>query len=65
VGLGAGILFGLVLGLLVLGPRQLHMMLVQVARAEAQLENATRGLKSQLATELDAVPEDSKSIGGI
>ena len=65
MGLGTGILFVLVLGLLLLGPRQLHMMLVQVARAKAQLDNATRGFKSQLAIELDAAPEDRESISSI
>jgi Sec-independent protein translocase protein TatA len=65
MGLGGGILFVLLLGLIVLGPRQLHTMLVQVVRAKAQFDNATRGFKSQLAAELDAVPEDSESIGGI
>ena len=65
MGLGAGMLFVLLLGLLVLGPKQLHTMLVQVARAKAQIENATRGFKSQLAAELDAAPEDSESIGGM
>jgi len=41
------------------------MMLVQVARAKAQLDNATRGFKSQLAIELDAAPEDRESISSI
>jgi Sec-independent protein translocase protein TatA len=65
VGLGGGILFVLLLGLIVLGPGQLQTMLVQVVRAKVQLDNATRGFKSQLAAELDATPEDSESIGAI
>jgi Sec-independent protein translocase protein TatA len=56
VGFGMEILFVLMLGLLVLGPKRLHTMLAHVARAKAELENATRGLKSQLAAELDAAP---------
>jgi Sec-independent protein translocase protein TatA len=56
VGFGTEILFVLMLGLLVLGPKRLHTMLAHVARAKAELENATRGLKSQLAAELDAAP---------
>ncbi len=48
----------LMLGLVVLGPRRLHAMLGHEARAKAELENATRGIKSQLAAELDAVPRD-------
>jgi Sec-independent protein translocase protein TatA len=54
VGFGMEILFVLMLGLLVLGPKRLHTLLARVARAKAELENATRGLKSQLAAELDA-----------
>jgi Sec-independent protein translocase protein TatA len=50
------ILFLLFIGLLVLGPKRLHTILGHVARAKAELENATRGLKSQLAAELDAAP---------
>ena len=55
------ILFVLILGLLVLGPRQLHTLLAHAARAKAELENATRGLKSQLAAELDAEPGVGKT----
>jgi Sec-independent protein translocase protein TatA len=54
VGFGMEILFVLMLGLLILGPKRLHTMLAHVARAKAELENATRGLKSQLDAELDA-----------
>ncbi len=50
------ILFVLMLGLLVLGPKRLHTMLGHAARAKAELENATRGLRAQLAAELDAAP---------
>jgi Sec-independent protein translocase protein TatA len=54
MGVGTEILFILVLGLLVLGPKQLHTLLGHVARAKAQFEEASRGLKAQLAAELDA-----------
>jgi Sec-independent protein translocase protein TatA len=54
VGLGTEILFILVLGFLVLGPKQMQSLLGHVARAKAHLEEASRGLKSQLTTELDA-----------
>jgi Sec-independent protein translocase protein TatA len=54
VGIGTEILFMLMLGLLVLGPKQLHALLGHVARAKAQFEEASRGLKAQLAAELDA-----------
>ena len=61
MGFGMEILFVLMLGLLVLGPKRLQTMLVYVARAKAELENATRGLKSQLAAELDAAPGAGKT----
>jgi len=54
VGFGTEILFILMLGLLVLGPKRLHTLLGHVARAKAQFEAASRSLKSQLAAELDA-----------
>ena len=56
MGFGTEILFLLMLGLLVLGPKQLHTMLAHVARAKAAFEDANRGFKSQLAAELDAAP---------
>ena len=60
MGFGAEILIVLLLGFLILGPKQMHAMLGHVARAKAQLENATRGIKSQLAAELDSAPRDGK-----
>ena len=39
MGFGTEILFMLLLGLLVLGPKRLHTMLGHVARAKAELEN--------------------------
>lgn len=58
MGFGMEILFVLVLGLLVLGPKRLHTILGHVAQAKAELENAARGLKSQLAAELDATHQE-------
>ena len=58
MGLGTGILFVLMLGLLVLGPKQLHTLLGHVARTKAQFEEASRGFKSQLAAELDAAHQE-------
>ena len=63
MGFGAEILFVLMLGLLLLGPKQLHTLLGHVARVKAQFEQASRGLKSQLSAELDAAPQDGKSDG--
>lgn len=59
--LGTEILFILMLGLLLLGPKQLHTMLGHVARAKAQFEEASRGFKSQLAAELDEVHQDEET----
>jgi Sec-independent protein translocase protein TatA len=61
MGFGMEILVVLVFGLLILGPKQLHTVLAHVARAKIELENATRGLRSQLAAELDAAPGSGKS----
>jgi Sec-independent protein translocase protein TatA len=61
VGFGTEILFMLLLGLVVLGPKRLHAMLGHIARAKAELEKATRGIKSQLRAELDAARKDGKT----
>jgi Sec-independent protein translocase protein TatA len=58
MGFGTEILFILMLGLLVLGPKQLYAMLGRAARAKAELENAARGIKAQLATELEDAPRE-------
>ena len=61
MGLGTEILFILALGLLILGPRRLHTLVGHVARAKAQFEEASRGLKSQLEAELDATHQDRET----
>ncbi len=61
MGFGMEILFVLMLGLLILGPKRLHTILAHAARAKAELENATRGLRSQLAAELDAARGPGKT----
>ena len=61
MGLSTEILFILMLGLLVLGPKQLHALLGYVARAKAQFEEASRGFKSQLAAELDVTRQDGET----
>ena len=58
MGFGTEILFMLVLGLLLLGPKRLPTILGHVARAKAQFEKASRSLKSQLDVELAAQPHD-------
>jgi Sec-independent protein translocase protein TatA len=61
VGFGSEILFALVLGLLVLGPKRLHTLLGHVAQARAQFREASRGFKSQLAEELDPTQGEEKT----
>jgi len=58
VSFGTEMLFVLILGLLVLGPKRLHNMLAHAARAKAGFDDASRGFKSQLAAELDAGHQD-------
>jgi Sec-independent protein translocase protein TatA len=61
VGFGTEVLFIIILGLLVLGPKQLHALLGHVAQAKAQFEEASRGFKSQLTAELDAAHQEEKA----
>lgn len=62
MGFGTEILFILMLGLVVLGPKHLHGLLGHVLRAKAQLEEASRGLRTQLATELEAAHNAGKTV---
>jgi Sec-independent protein translocase protein TatA len=52
MGLGNDLVFLLVLGLVFLGPRQMHAMLRTVARMKAEFDRASRDLKQQLTAEL-------------
>jgi Sec-independent protein translocase protein TatA len=61
VGLSTEILFILMLGLLVLGPKQMHTLLGHVARAKAQFEEASRGFKSQFAADLDVRRQEGET----
>ena len=63
MGFGTEILFLVLLGLMLLGPKRLHAALGHVARAKAEFESATHGLKSQLAAELNAAPRNDKADG--
>ena len=53
MGFGVEILFVLMLGLLVLGPKQLHRLLGHLARVKSQLEEVSHDFKSQLTSELN------------
>ena len=61
MGLSTEILFILMLGLLVLGPKQMHRLLGHVARAKARFEEASRGFKSQFAAELNTRHEEAET----
>ena len=58
MGFGTEILFIVVLGFLFVGPKRLPTILGQIARAKAQLENATRNLKSELEVEFEPQRHD-------
>jgi Sec-independent protein translocase protein TatA len=58
MGFGTEILIVLLLGFLILGPKQMHAMLGHVARAKAELENAKGGIRSLLSAGLDAAPRN-------
>lgn len=61
MGFGMELLFLLMLGLLILGPKRLQTILAHVSQAKAELQNATRGLRSQLVAELDAAPAPDRT----
>jgi len=52
MGFGAGLPLFVALGFLVLGHKRMHALLRQLARAKAEFDKASRGIKSQLAVEL-------------
>ena len=60
MGFGTELLFVILLGFLILGPKQMQVMLGHVARAKAELDKATRGFKSQLTAEIEATSGESK-----
>jgi Sec-independent protein translocase protein TatA len=64
MGLGSGLPFFVVIGFLVLGPKRMHAMLGQLARAKAEFDKAGRGIKSRVAAELagDLAREDDSKL---
>jgi Sec-independent protein translocase protein TatA len=52
VALGTELPILAMLGFVVLGPKRLHSVLRHLARAKAEFENASLGIKSRLAAEL-------------
>jgi Sec-independent protein translocase protein TatA len=51
--MGVELLIGLALAFVVLGPKRMQLMLGQVGRAKAQFDKASRGIKAQLAAQLE------------
>lgn len=58
MGFGADLLFLLVLGFLLFGPKKLPAIFVKLARAKAQLRRATHAFTSQLDVALE--PESQR-----
>jgi Sec-independent protein translocase protein TatA len=58
LGFSTELLFLLMLGLVVLGPKRLRAVLGHVARAKAAYEKATRGIQSQLGSQPEVAPHD-------
>jgi Sec-independent protein translocase protein TatA len=58
--IGTELLFAILVGFLVVGPRQMNAMLGHVARARAEFERATHSFKFQLAAESKANPRSPK-----
>ena len=56
MGLGTGLPLFVALGFLVLGPKRMHTMLGHVAKAKAEFDRASRGIRSQLTAELSGEP---------
>ena len=57
---GTEVLFMLMLVFLFVGPKRLPTILGQIARAKAQLENATRKLESELGAEFELHRHDEQ-----
>ena len=60
MGFGAGLPLFVALGFLVFGPRRMHATLGQLARAKAEFDKASCGIKSQLAAELGGTPSSAR-----
>lgn len=57
-GFGTELLLFCGLGYVVLGPKRMQNLIVQIARAKAEFEKTRREITSQLETELDGEPKD-------
>jgi Sec-independent protein translocase protein TatA len=53
MGFGTGFLLLIVIGFLVLGPKRMREVLMQIAKAKADLRRSTREIQSHLTAEID------------
>lgn len=60
MGVGGGFLLLFLVGFIVLGPEQMHKMLLELARTKAQFDSATRNLKSDLSAQLKQGARENK-----
>ena len=60
MGFGTELLFAVLLGYLLLGPKRMYSALGQLARAKTELEKVRRNNTSQHTVELNTAPEKSK-----
>jgi Sec-independent protein translocase protein TatA len=60
VGFSTELLFLVMLGLVVLGPKRLHALLGHVARAKAEFEKASRSIQSQPRSQPEVAPHDQE-----
>jgi Sec-independent protein translocase protein TatA len=61
VGIGTELLFLVVLGLMVLGPRRMYTVLGYLGRAKAEFDKSSRAIKSQVSAELQHASQDGES----
>ncbi len=59
-GFGTELLLFCGLGYVVLGPRRMQQVLMQMARMKAQFEKTRQEIESQLTDKLDAEPKETK-----
>lgn len=61
MGFGTELLFLVMLGLMVLGPKRMHTMLGYLGRAKAEFDKTSREIKSQVSAELQRTPQEGKN----
>jgi Sec-independent protein translocase protein TatA len=61
VGLGTELLLVLLLGFLILGPKQMHALLGRVAHAKREFDKATRSFKSHFTAKPE-IPAPNREL---